>query len=244
MISASLMLIVLIAVMAVLDEVTAQSSRDSERGLAVREAQGGLHRMVTELRQAYLINGCGTKADVTQCTRSDYAHSIDFNVRTRTNQRRRVIYNCVSAWSGTSNNPNAATQYRRCMRLASAVETDPTATCCVRPTAVTDQLVNRVTNWCRPDVASDPFVCPSPAPKTPAPVFNYRRTDLSGAYTDLTSPSPTAVRSQITGADPRLATQIEIVVEMPSAGERKQSYAASAPNVLLQDAAWLRNIDL
>lgn len=255
-----LLTLVLGATLSVLDRTNPQAAADTERGQAIRDVQRGVDRMMRELRQAYLINGCGRVGnDIANCTFEEYTHTIDFNVRTPTNQRRRVVYSCNTAFTGVSTSANAAANFRNCVRRVSTTPSvdldsdgvlDVQDTCCTHPgTTGGEVIIERLLNWCRPDLATDTLACPTttlPRPSTnnTRGIFIYVKTDLDGDYIEHDDPAVTADRDAITGRDPRLAEQVQVTVEVPSQGERRSAYTENAANLLLKDSAWLRNVDL
>lgn len=234
-----LLTIVLGALLAVLQTSGTQANRDLDRGNAIREVQAGLYRMSLEVRQAYKINGCGKTTgggSWDDCTIADYGHTIDFNVRGRNNVVRRVIYDCNAAFTGNSNLPNASTLYRSCERKVNT--TLVSGKCCALPTATTGIVIQRVRNWCRGGIQTCPSATGTTALVTTLPVFRYRSVSSDGSQTVLDDPEDNAVPA---GPDPRLATNIDFTVEVPSAGERRRGLLH---HLLLKDAAYLRNIDL
>ena len=85
LVAISIFAVVLVAVFALLDFATRSASSEIERDASIAEVGGGLSRMVTEIRDAYQINGpTGTET-------SDW---IDFLIRPGASSDYRVIYNC------------------------------------------------------------------------------------------------------------------------------------------------------
>src|SRR4051812_261166 len=71
---------VLVAILNLLDTSTKVAANDTERPLAIREAQSGLHRMTRDIRQGYVVNEIDPRW-------------VDFNV-TINGQHLRVRYEC------------------------------------------------------------------------------------------------------------------------------------------------------
>jgi hypothetical protein len=236
MVTAALLVVVMTALLNVLDKGGDIVERDQARNYTIRESQVALHRMALELRQAYRINGCGKTAVAgswSGCTMADYGHTIDVNVRTQGNSVRRVIYDCSAAHSGASSNANAATRYRTCTRSVSTTTTGSPARCCAFPSAPTP-VIRRVMNWC----VGGGQTCPTPASASLDPIFTYKTAKPTGISTVLATPVENA---NPTGPEPRLATKIDLTMEVPTVGERRRGMRH---NLLLRDGSYLRNIDL
>ena len=90
----ALLAVVLTAILSLLDTSNKLSPQDQERGLAIREAQVGLHRMTVELRSAYALD-------------STQPYYLSAWVYTR-GANKHVAFDC----SGTAANPN----YGQCIR--------------------------------------------------------------------------------------------------------------------------------
>jgi Tfp pilus assembly protein PilV len=106
---------VLIAILNLLDDSTKIAANDTERPLAVREAQVGLHRMTREIRQASKVTGVTL-------------NTIDFNV-TINNQNWHVFYNCNAGVAGQT--------YQQCTRSAAIGDGSLSS-----PVVVIDRVLN------------------------------------------------------------------------------------------------------
>lgn len=96
--------LVLIAILSVLDVTSRHASKDQERSDSLNEAAAGLHRMSTELRNAYRVLGP---------TGQQTSNYMDVLVRRPGGSAKsRVLYTC--------NNPLMGTPYRECLRFVSA----------------------------------------------------------------------------------------------------------------------------
>jgi type II secretory pathway pseudopilin PulG len=203
LITASLLIVVLSAVLAIADSTQRQASADDERSVTVGAAQAGLSRMVQELRQGcaifvpaqaptsgqYCFNQFFVAPEPTACTRT--TDCIDFVLRERTVFNRsgnsvsaishpleRVRYECaVADPASTSDLPRA-----NCVRYEGSCGINS----CPSPTQQTGVLVRSIRN--------------SGSPGAPTNVFRYcTRTD---PYTCNLAPtttvsSATAVASMV-----------------------------------------------
>jgi type II secretory pathway pseudopilin PulG len=112
MVTATMLVVVLGAVLSVFEATNRVAAKDSERSVAINEATVGLNRMTRDLRQTYQVVG------PTAGTTSNY---MDVLVRitpsgTTTPQNRRVLYKCDAP-------SDKFTGYRECVRYESSAST-------------------------------------------------------------------------------------------------------------------------
>lgn len=101
LVSIVVFLLVTGAILSMVDTAAELAPKETERALAVREAQVGLERMSRELRQAYSVRGTTPS-------------SMDVLVTVGT-QNRHLIYDCGVAHPDDPSNPYDH-EYRRCVR--------------------------------------------------------------------------------------------------------------------------------
>lgn len=226
----ALMVVVLGAVLAISDKTQQTAASDSERGSTVGDAQSGIARIASDLRNACVLFGAGgtgspgyycrqnfTAAPGTSaCTRS--SDCIDAIVDTRTSVTRpsgaatrgllRVRIDC-----GTTD-PASATQ-TQCSRYAVACTTSS----CPSPTALTGVLVRSVTNFGATGVPVNVFVWCTPDTIT----LNAGAASCSGT--------------------PATAGAVQISLTVARKGHTPPASPGSGGSFLLQDGVELKNIN-
>jgi Tfp pilus assembly protein PilV len=132
-----LLAVVLVPIFNALDFAGNQAPTTIEFANAVSDATTGLQKMMTEIRQAYAINGTNGDAVTGQGSYIDFFAVV-------ADQNLEIKYDCSQPYPATPSNPYANT-YRRCLRVACT--TSASATPCTLPSMSTGTLViDRVLN--------------------------------------------------------------------------------------------------
>lgn len=247
-----LLAVVLSATLALLDRTNSQAAKDQERTAAANEVRAGVARMVTDVRQAGVINaGNAWQIELlVRCRSGETANCATTTVAgendsTWTARAKKVVWRCDARNSSPSTVTNANAIYRECVRtvmLPSATAnpgvvagsgglpnsgtagTNPGGLTCndLGPTGC-QVAIPRVKNWDNRGPATS-SVCPAGARcYDNEPIFTYRLSDSTAA--------PTAVDAE----------EIDITIRVPRGGERRNAIAG---DLLIKDAVYLRNVDL
>jgi len=225
--------VLLIAILNLLDTTSGEAAKDNERGIALTEAQQGLHRMTLELRRAYRFNSAShntldvlirCRRDETGCTAGGTSGEPF-----ATQRSKRVVFNCNAPFAGAVGNASAAllATYRSCTRTEYKTPLAGGA-CCDASAAPSAQklLIERILNH-------NVSTCPLPSTDSNAvpPPFVFR--DKNGTQQCTFNPIGATVP-----VGTNATAQIDVTLRAPTAGSRLQGY----PNEFqLRDGVMLRN---